>query len=101
VEGQNLLALLTGGDFPKREYLTCRFSNCVWYTDDKNWYFSDIHGDNPRLFDLESDKPFEVTIAKKAPERIKKAWDRILADAGGKLPIYPLKPGDKVKAPFI
>lgn len=101
VEGQNLLALLEGRDFPKREYLTCRYSNCVWYTDDKIWYFSDIHGGNPRLFDLEADKPFEQTIAKKAPERIKKAWDRILADAGGKLPIYPLKPGDQVKAPFI
>ncbi len=73
----------------------------MWYLDDKNWYFSDIHGANARLFDLEADKPFEQTIAKKSPERIKRAWDRILADAGGKLPIYPLKDSDKVKAPFI
>jgi arylsulfatase A-like enzyme len=101
VEGQNLLALLDDGAFRKRDYLTCRYSNCVWYTDDKNWYFSDIHGDNARLFDLEADRPFEQTIAKKAPERIKRAWDRILGDAGGKLPIYPLKELDKVKAPFI
>jgi arylsulfatase A-like enzyme len=101
VEGRNLLPLLEGGTFPKREYLTCRYSNCVWYTDDKNWYFSDVHGDNARLFDLEADKPFEQTIAKKAPERGKRAWQRILEDAGGKLPIYPLRDGDKVKAPFI
>ena len=101
VEGQNLLALLEGGPFKKREYLTCRYSNCVWYTDDKNWYFSDIHGNNARLFDLEADKPFAQTIAKKAPARVKLAWDRILADAGGKLPIYPLTANDKVKGPMI
>jgi arylsulfatase A-like enzyme len=100
-EGHNLLALLEGGTFKKREYLTCRYGNCVWYTDDKNWYFSDVHGDNARLFDLEADKPFEQTVAKKAPERIKRAWERILDDAGGKLPIYPLTDADKVKAPFI
>ena len=99
--GTNLLALLEGGSFKKREYQTCRYCNSVWYTDEKNWYFSDIHGDNARLFDLEADKPFEQTIAKKAPERIKRAWERILEDAGGKLPIYPLKDADKVKAPFI
>jgi arylsulfatase A-like enzyme len=101
VEGQNLLALLEGGTFKKRDYLTCRYSNCVWYTDDKNWYFSDVNGENPRLFDLEADKPFDATIAKKAPERIKKAWDRILADAGGKLPVYPFRDTDKAKGPNI
>jgi arylsulfatase A-like enzyme len=101
VQGQNLLALLEGGPFKKREYLTCRYSNCVWYTDDKNWYFSDVHGENARLFDLEADKPFEQTVAKKAPERIKLAWNRILEDAGGKLPIYPLRDTDKVKGPMI
>jgi arylsulfatase A-like enzyme len=101
VDGKDLLALLEGRAFTRREYLTCRYSNCVWYTDDKNWYFADVHGANPRLFDLEADKPFGKTIANKAPERIKIARSRILEDAGGKLPVYPLKPTDKVKAPFI
>jgi arylsulfatase A-like enzyme len=101
VDGKNLLALLEGGSFAPREYLTCRYSNCVWYTDERNWYFSDIHGNNPRLFDLEADKPFAETIAKKAPERVKLAWKRILEDADGKLPEYPLRDTDKVKAPFI
>jgi arylsulfatase A-like enzyme len=101
VEGQNLLTLLEGGSFKKRDYLTCRYSNCVWYTDEKNWYFSDVHGDNARLFDLEADKPFDETIAKKAPARIKRAWQRILEDGGGKMPIYPLRDTDKVKGPNI
>lgn len=101
VAGSSLLDLLEGGSFPRREYLTCRYSNCVWYRDEKNWYFSNIHWQNARLFDLEADKPFAKTIAMKAPERLKLAQKRILADAGGKLPEYPLRGTDKVKAPFI
>jgi arylsulfatase A-like enzyme len=101
VDGKSLLALLEGRPFEAREYLTCRYSNCVWYTDDKNWYFADIHGDNPRLFDLEATDPFGETIARKAPERVRLARQRILEDAGGKLPAYPLRDTDKVKAPSI
>jgi arylsulfatase A-like enzyme len=101
VEGHDLLPLLEGGPYRKREYLTCRYSNCVWSTDDRSWYFADIHGDNARLFDLEADEPFARTIAAKAPERAKQARERILEDAGGKLPIYPLKDTDKVKGPSI
>jgi arylsulfatase A-like enzyme len=101
VDGRDLLPLLEGGPFRRREYLTCRYSNCVWYTDDRTWYFADVHGDNARLFDLEADQPFGRTIAGKAPERVRQARDRILADAGGRLPAYPLRDTDKVKAPFI
>ena len=59
-------------------------------------------GLSPRLFDLvESIDPFGATIAEKAPERVKLAQQRIREDAGGKLPKYPLKGTDKVKAPLI
>jgi len=62
---------------------------------------SATHGDNARLFDLEAERPFARAVAKKAPERVKRAWQHILADAGGKLPVYPLKPTDRVKGPSI
>ena len=101
VEGQSLLGLIDGSGFEARDYLTCRYSNSVWYRDEKNWYFSNIHWENPRLFDLESSNPFGATIAGKAPERVKLAQQRIREDAGGELPKYPLKGTDKVKAPFI
>lgn len=101
VDGKNLLDLLEGKSFEGREYLTCRYSNSVWYGDEKNWYFSNIHWEYPRLFDLEADDPFGKTIAKEAPERIKLAQKRLLEDAGGALPAYPLKGTDKVRAPFI
>ena len=101
LDGQSLLPLMEGGHFESRDYLTCRYSNSVWYRDERNWYFSNVHWENARLFDLESSQPFGETIAKRAPERLQLARSRILEDAGGELPKYPLKNTDKVKAPFI
>ena len=101
LEGKSLLPLLEGGHFENREYLTCRYSNCVWYRDERSWYFSNVHWQNTRLFDLEASDPFARTIADRAPERVRHARRRILEDAGGNLPKYPLKNTDKVKAPFI
>lgn len=101
VDGKNLLDLLEGKPFTPREYVTCRYSNTVWYRDDRDWYFSDIHWNNARLFDLEASEPFGRTIAREAGERTARARKRILEDAGGALPIYPLRGTDLVKAPFI
>lgn len=101
VDGRSLLPLLEGGTFAAREYVTCRYSNCLWYRDASNWFFSNVHWQNVRLFDLEASDPFQATIAAKAPERIALARRRILEDARGELPVYPLTGMDKIKAPFI
>ena len=101
VEGKNLLDLLEGRPFSAREYLTCRYSNSVWYRDDANWYFSGADWNDPRLFDLEASDPFSRTIARDAGGRVALARKRILEDAGGALPKYPLRGTDLVKAPFI
>jgi arylsulfatase A-like enzyme len=101
VDGKNLLDLVEGRQFSGREFVTCRYSNTVWYRDDRNWYFSDIHWNNARLFDLEASEPFSRTIAREAADRVALARRRILEDAGGALPKYPLRGTDLVKAPFI
>ncbi|MCS7025612.1 MAG: sulfatase [Bryobacteraceae bacterium] len=101
LHGKNLLPLLEGEAFSGREYQTCRYSNCVWYADSRIWYFSTIHWQNIRLFDLEASHPFRENIAPKAADRVALAQRRILEDAGGALPAYPLTASDRVKAPFI
>ena len=78
--------LITGGEFPSREYLTCRYGNSVWYRDDRTWFFSLLDFTGPRVFDLEADPDCARNIAEKAPDRISLARERILADAGGELP---------------
>jgi arylsulfatase A-like enzyme len=100
VQGQNLLTA-ADGRFVRRDYVTCRYSNCVFYRDEKNWYFSTVEWKNARLFDLEASEPFQKSIMSKAPERAALARKRILEDAGGDLPVYEMKPTDLVMAPFL
>lgn len=89
IQGQSLLRLVEGTDgFQSREYLTCRYGNSAWYKDAQNWYFSSVDFQNPRLFDLESDPTCQHDIADRAADRIALAQQRILADAGGELPLY-------------
>ncbi|MBI3210911.1 MAG: sulfatase [Candidatus Solibacter usitatus] len=97
VDGKNLLALMDGGGFAPRDYQTCRYAGSVFCTDGKSWFFSNIHWENMRLFDLESSNPFAKNVASQAGERVALAKKRILEDAGGALPVYPLIAADRVK----
>ena len=92
IQGQSLLPLAEKTDgFQPREYLTCRYGNFAWYKDRKNWFFSQVDFQNPRLFDLEADAICQHNIAERAADRIALAQERILADAGGELPLYTRK----------
>ncbi|MYH60941.1 MAG: sulfatase [Caldilineaceae bacterium SB0675_bin_29] len=97
VEGQSLLPLLEeNGEFARREYLTCRYGNAVWYRDDRSWFFDAVDWQTPsngrqpitRLFDLETDPDCRLNIVGHSPERVALARQRILADAGGHLNYY-------------
>lgn len=89
IEGQSLLPLIEGADgFTPREYLTCRYGNSLWYRDDRTWFFSQGDFSEPRVFDLEADPLCQVDIAAQAADRIELARERILADAGGDIPLY-------------
>ena len=94
VHGQSLLPLMEGkSGFEAREYLTCRYGNFVWHRDAATWYFSGADFSNPRAFDLEADIGLERNIAEAAPDRVQLAQERILADAGGRIPIYSRRGG--------
>jgi arylsulfatase A-like enzyme len=89
IEGRSLLPLVEGeSGFEEREYVTCRYGNSVWYRDDRTWFFSKGDFSEPRVFDLEVDPDCQMDIAGQAEERIALARERILADAGGDIPIY-------------
>ncbi len=100
IEGQSLLPLVEGTPgFSPREHLTCRYGNFVWYKDAKSWYFSDVDFQEPRLFDLEADPGCRENIAGRCPERTALARERILADAGGRLPRYEHRGTDALGRP--
>jgi arylsulfatase A-like enzyme len=89
IHGQNLLPLVEGRcGFEPRDYLTSRYGNTVWYRDNATWYFGDIDGQHPHVFDLDLDPVCQRNIAPRTPDRIALAQARIRLDANGTLPKY-------------
>ena len=90
LHGRTLRPLLTGtGDWRRREYVTCRYADSLCCLDDKSWVITNIDGEVRDVFDMESDPACQTDIASKDNGvRFRKAWDRLVADAGGDLPDY-------------
>jgi arylsulfatase A-like enzyme len=90
IDGQSLMPLLSGrGRWQPREYVTSRYSDAVCYIDDEWWVRTDVQGEPGEAFYLPND-PFcqEDLMEELPPDVFDRAWQRILADAGGELPVY-------------
>lgn len=91
LDGHSLMGYFHGSKPARRDYLTCRYSDYVWYRDDDYWVFCDLDGQNRHIFDLHTDPDCQHNIAGQtdaAQAAFDRAWQRILADAGGSLPDY-------------
>ncbi len=90
IDGRSVLPLLTGeGDWRRREYVTCRYGDSVCCIDDDWWIRADVEGTLGEAFDVRSDPLCQDDIAGELPEDVfARAWERILADADGGLPVY-------------
>lgn len=89
-DGQSLMPLLTGeGSWTPREYVTCRYGNCLCYIDDQYWILTDIDGQLQEVFDLTSDPKCLCDIKDYVDAEVfGRAWERLLQDAGGSFPDY-------------
>jgi hypothetical protein len=72
----------------RQEYVTCRYGNFAWYRDADTWFFSRVDFEDPKVFDLVDDPTCATNIADRAADRIERARERLLADAGGSMPLY-------------
>lgn len=72
----------------RHEYVTCRYGNFAWYRDADTWFFSRVDFADPKVFDLNDDPECTTNIAGRAADRIARASTRLLADAGGPMPLY-------------
>ena len=57
----------------------------------KHWVIIDVSGKPRAIFDIQEDPNCGNNILSKANEVANKAWDLILQDAGGQLPIYDMR----------
>ena len=90
LEGINLWDFVGGSGGQRRQYVTSAFNNYVWCRDDRYVYMARNDGAEARLYDMEADPQQLRDIAAAKPEVCKEMFQRVLADAGGPLPSYPL-----------
>ena len=89
IDGVSLLPAVCGDHaFGRREYLTSRYGGTAWYRDERWWVICNVRGEERHVFDLQSDPDLRNDLGDGAADAFRKAWSRILADAGGELPDY-------------
>ena len=87
-DGQDLTAAVRG-TAPRREYLTCRYGNGLWYRDQRYWLLLNTARECPEAFDLTTDPRCQQNIRDQLPAAVlSRAWERLVADAGGEIPVY-------------
>ena len=91
IDGQSLKSLVCEGKWNEREYLTCRYGDTVWYRDRDYWVIISVSGEPRAVFDILEDPNCENNILPEADEIVGKAWNLILKDAGGQLPVYDMR----------
>ena len=91
LDGQSLGSFVRDGQWNEREYLTSRYGDTVWYRDREHWVIIDVKGKPRAAFELRSDPDCQRNVVSESDAVVANAWERILADAGGDLPIYDMK----------
>ena len=88
LDGQDLSPLASGAAWQARPYLTCRYGNDLWYRDRENWLLFDLDGQPRARFDLTRDPKCQQNVVGDGSDSVARAWECLLADAGGELPDY-------------
>ena len=87
MDGVDLLELAAGSIAP-REHIVSGFNNYVWYSDDRYVYIGRNDGTHPQLFDIQADPLQHHDLSAEEPALAKELHGRVLAEAGGPLPVY-------------
>ena len=93
IHGRSLRPLLTGaGPWERRPYVTCRFDDSLCCIDDAFWVRTNVRREPGELFDLRKDPECHEPLGwSEHPAVVQRAWERLIADAGGSLPVYDPK----------
>ncbi len=90
IDGRSLLPLITGeGKWQPREYITCRYNDSLCYIDDDHWLRTNVKKELCEAFAVQQDPGCQHNIADSLePAIFEEAWEKIMADAGGEMPVY-------------
>ena len=89
MDGQDLLALVEGGDPEPREHFTQGYDTFVCCRDERRVMFCRNDGAGARLYDAPNDPEQRMDLAQEEPETVEKMFEEyVLEDDGGSLPGY-------------
>ncbi len=89
MDGQDLTAILNGGEPESRPYFTIGWHKYVYARDDRYVMFSRNTGRRAQLYDLREDPGLRDNVAWKQSKVVDKMFQEyVLKDAGGPLPNY-------------
>jgi arylsulfatase A-like enzyme len=84
--GAELLELAAGRTQP-REHVSCDYNEYSWCRDSRYVYITRNDETDAQLFDMEADSGQEHNLAVEEPETARILHQKLLADAGGPLPV--------------
>jgi arylsulfatase A-like enzyme len=87
MDGIDLLELAADRIAP-REHVVSGFNNYVWYRDERYVYIGRNDGTHTQLFDAQTDPLQHHDLSADEPALVKELHRRVLAEAGGPLPVY-------------
>jgi hypothetical protein len=76
------------GEAPARPYVASGFNNYVWCRDERWVYIAANDGTEAHLYDTIADPDQRTNVAAQHPDGVATMRERVLADAGGPLPVY-------------
>nr|MDO8111047.1 sulfatase [Candidatus Sigynarchaeota archaeon] len=89
IDGQSLLGLLRGECWTRRDHVTSRYGNTLWYKDARVWMCFNTNGIPISVFFLDQDpRCMHNAVVDVEEELVEKVWAGILNDAGGDIPDY-------------
>jgi arylsulfatase A-like enzyme len=86
LEGVNLLEL-AADRIPPREHVSCGYNDYSWCRDARYAYITRNDGTGIQLFDMEADPLQKQNLAADEPGVVETLQQKLLADAGGPLPV--------------
>jgi arylsulfatase A-like enzyme len=89
MDGVDLSRLFRGRPLPDRPFIYGGYANAHFLRSDKWLFIASNLPENFKLFDLERDPGEQENIAARHPRLARRLHERVVEEAGGRLPFYP------------
>jgi arylsulfatase A-like enzyme len=91
MDGRNIWDWVTQRQPDRREYQTSIFGSYIWCRDEEYAYIADLNGEKPKLYNVHDDPEQVMNIAAANPTLCNLMYHRVLNDAKGIIPHYPIR----------